>query len=200
MPNSARYNKLVSRVTFIEKNLLPSEKVSGNYTRKEQDFIRAYILLVHAEIEAYFEDAVKEVVVKARNKWSAERKKSACLLGIMSFVATELNWEKESETNRNSIEFRINKSVSHFIAKLNKNHGIKSDNIKSLLLPIGVENSELDQTWLNTMDSFGSTRGGIAHTTHSVQNQIDLKTEKDRINIYILPTIDTLDQTIRKIK
>ena len=56
MANSIRHKQLVSRIITIEKNLLPPIKINGNYTKQESDLIRSYVLLVHAEIEAYFED------------------------------------------------------------------------------------------------------------------------------------------------
>lgn len=183
---------------FIENNLLPQEKISGNYTKKEKDLIRGYILLVHAEIEAYFEDIAKQVVFTAKSKWTTERQKSNCLLSIMAFCSHEIKWE--NDPHKNDIEHRINRTTAHYTNGLNSNHGIKSNNIKNILFPIGIEESQLDQTWLNTMDDFGAKRGSIAHSTHSVQNPIDLKTEKDRVNIQIIPEIRALDSIIRSLK
>lgn len=198
MANSARYNKLESRIKFIENNLLPQEKISGNYTKKEKDLIRGYILLIHAEIEAYFEDIAKQVVSNAKAKWITNRQKSNCLLSIMAFCSNEIKWE--NDPHKNNIEHRINRTTGHYTNGLNGNHGIKSNNIKNILLPIGIEEIQLDQTWLNTMDDFGAKRGSIAHSTHSVQNPIDLKTEKDRINIQIIPEIKALDTIIKALK
>ncbi|SFR85440.1 HEPN domain-containing protein [Maribacter stanieri] len=198
MANSARYNKLKSRIKFIENNLLPDEKITGNYTKKEKDLIRGYILLVHAEIEAYFEDIAKQVVSNAKSKWIATRQKSNCILSIIAFCSHEINWE--NDPSKNDIKHRINRTTGHYTNKLNSNHGIKSNNVKNILLPLGIEESQLDQTWLNTMDDFGAKRGSIAHSTHSVQNPIDLKTEKDRINIQIIPEIKDLDSIIKALK
>jgi len=198
MANSLRHNKLLSRISAIENNLLPAIKISGNYTKKESDQIRSYVILVHAEIEAYFEDMASEKIQKSLDLWKTTRKKSNCLLSVMTFCAKDIIWDNKPD--KNSIESRINKTVIHYINLLNKNHGVKSKNIRKILLPLGVEESDLDQTWLNIMDDFGKKRGSFAHTTHSVQSQIDLQSEKNRIDVQIIPEITRLDGIIRNLK
>lgn len=199
MAQSKRLHDLTSRISFLETSMLPNIKISGNYTKKESDLIRSYVVLVHAEIEAYFEDIAKEKASKSLQKWMQNRQKSNCLTSIMSFHSPDINWEKQSRENRISLEYRINLVVNHYINTLNNNHGIKRDNLYNILLPLGLEITQLDETWLGIMNSFGSTRGSIAHSTHSIQAQIDLTTEKNRINNQILPEISTIDNLIRKI-
>ena len=46
---------------------------------------------------------------------------------------------------------------------MGKNHGIKEKNILGLLLPIRLSMSDINQTWLATIDSFGSDQGNTAH-------------------------------------
>lgn len=198
MANSARHNKLTSRISFIESKLLPPIKLSGNYTKKESDLVRSYVLLAHAEIESYFEDIASEIVTRSLQAWITSRRRSACLLSIMTFCGEEIKWENRNEKNK--IETRIRVTAAHYINLLKSNHGVKSKNILNILLPIGVEESSLDQTWLTIMDEFGKKRGSFAHSSHSVQAQIDLKTEKDRINLYILPEIEELDLLLKRIK
>ena len=50
------------------------------------------------------------------------------------------------------------------------------------------------------MENFGAQRGLIAHSTISVQQQIDLVTNKNNINNNILPTIKQLDLLIKALK
>ena len=190
---SRRYNKLVYRITSIERNLLPPIKILGNYTKKESDLIRSYILLAHAEVESYLEDIAKEKAKSALDKWNGSRKKSNCLLSLMTFMGGEINWSSANNNTKYELATRLNRTVVHYIATLDKNHGIKSNNVLNILLPLGIEINEFDQAWLATMDSFGSFRGELAHTTHSTQAQIDLVTERNRINNQILPELDVID-------
>ena len=196
---SITYKRLISRITFLRKNILPPIKIRGNYTKKESDLIRSYVLLAHAEIESYFEDVARNKINKALKEWSMKRKKSNCLLAIMSFNVSDINWNKITKEEKRKIDFRINTTVLHYKNKLDNNHGIKSDNIYNILLPIGIESDQLDSTWLSTMDSFGNQRGTIAHSTIRVQEQIDLVTEKNNINRNIIPEIGNIDLLIKKI-
>ena len=198
MANSARHKKLISRISFIESELLPPIKLSGNYTKKESDLIRSYVILSHAEIESYFEDIASDIVTRSLQAWITSRAKSTCLLSIMTFCGEDIKWENRND--KNTIESRIRVTALHYLNLLKSNHGVKSKNILKILLPIGIEENALDQTWLTVMDEFGKKRGSFAHSSHIVQAQIDLKTEKDRINLYILPEIETLDLLIKKIR
>lgn len=200
MVNSRRHNKLVSRIKFLEDNLLPAVKINGNYTKKESDLIRSYILLSHAEIESYFEDVAISKAQKSLLNWKNNRTKSNCLLSIMSFCSDELNWEKAKKIKKEKLDYRVNRVVGFFIEKLSNNHGIKSENIKGILLPIGIEIDQIDDTWLSTMDSFGAQRGLIAHSTISAQQQIDLVSNKNNINNNILRIIKDLDLLIKGLK
>lgn len=199
MAKSRRLNQLLSRIAFLENNILPAERIDGNYTKKESDLIKSYLLLVHAEIESYFEDRVMEKVDSAFSKWTLTRKRSTCLKSVLAFSGNDLSYEHIRKSDSNDIEFRMNKAVNHFKSIINKNNGVKQNDILKLFIPVGIELNELDGTWLNVMESFGSTRGNIAHNSLRVHIQIDRNTEKNRINNQIIPEIERLDELIKKL-
>jgi len=195
MSNSRRYNTLLLRVARLEKNFLPQEKVAGNYTVKEMDSIRAYVVLVHAEIESYFEDIAIDKANKAVKNWRDNKKISMVLSNIIAFISPQMNW-----TKNDGLDYRISRSASHYLNMIESNHGIKADNLKNILYPIGFEEDQFDSTWILTMDSFGSFRGHIAHSSHGVQSQIDMRTERDRINNIIIPEIKGIDEDLRRLR
>ena len=199
MVKSRRLRQLESRLKFLEENILPAEKVNGNYTKKEQDLIRSYVLLSHAEIEAYLEDKSKERINKALTDWNTNRKRSNCLKSVLAFTGNEIDFKGDQHAI--NMQHRVNRTVAHYMnSVVDRNHGVKEKNITNLLLPLGIEYSELDQAWLGIMESFGTTRGNIAHNTTQVQNQIDRNTEKSRIKNQILPELVRIDGLIRKLK
>lgn len=199
MVKSRRLRQLESRLKFLEENILPAEKVNGNYTKKEQDLIRSYVLLSHAEIEAYLEDKSKERINKALTDWNTNRKRSNCLKSVLAFTGNEIDFN--SDQHAINMQHRVNRTVAHYMSSVvDRNHGVKEKNITNLLLPLGIEYSELDQAWLGIMESFGATRGNIAHNTTQVQIQIDRNTEKSRIKTQILPELVRIDGLIRKLK
>lgn len=200
MAKSRRLKQLEKRLLFLEGNILPENKVTGNYTKKEQDLIRSYVLLCHAEIEAFVEDKAKERMEKAHKSWRDSRKRSNCLKSVLAYTGNDIDF-KNDQNAINNIEHRINRTVGHYLnSVVSRNHGIKEKNIVNLLLPLGLEYNELDQTWLSIMDAFGATRGNIAHNTSQVQNIIDRNTELNRIKNQILPELENIDDLIRRLK
>lgn len=199
MAISRRLRQLLNRLSFLENNILPAERVDGNYTKREQDLIRSFVLLTHAEIEAYLEDVAKTRVTKSLSDWNSSRIKSNCIKSVVSFVGNDLKFD--NDVNSNNIQYRVNKTVAHYMnAVVDKNHGIKEKNILKVLLPLGIEINELDQTWLSVMESFGSTRGLFAHSSFNVQTSIDRNTELNRIKNQILPELTNIDLLIKKLK
>lgn len=191
MANSQRYIQLENRIKVIEKLYLPSIKPSGNYTPKEQDDIRAYLLLVHAEVESYFEEISEKKAKEAFRKWKDTRVKSNVLLSLVSF--------HENKISEHDIEVRVNKALSSFIYGLRHNHGIKEANVLAMLLPVGFEYSEIDTTWLNTITSFATSRGEIAHTAARVQQPLDPSTLKATVQ-QILSEIKLIDEKLKKLR
>ena len=66
-------------------------------------------------------------------------------------------------------------------------------------MPIGIKNTDLDNTWLNTLNSFGSKRGEFAHTTATVSivpNHNDIKRDVQNI----LTELKSLDRIIQTLK
>jgi hypothetical protein len=193
---SKNFNELIRRIKLIEKNLLPSIKPIGDYTKKEQDMIRGYRLLVHAELEAYFEGRAKEKVINAIKEWKVNRKQSNVLLALMSYnEITYYSFSNEKHTEDRHLEKRLEKAVTHFMTLIANNHGIKELNIMELLCPIGVEIKDLQQTWLNDLNSFGSSRGLIAHSSAKTQQPIDPATERSMVTS-ILHELKKVDSKI----
>ena len=195
--NSAIYRKLCSRITRLEHSYLPTSKNPlKKYTKKEEDDIKAYSLLVHAELEAYFEDIARNKAQEALRKWRSNPHKyySYVLLSLSCFIDQNSIIKTQPNT-----ELKLRKIVGVFCEKIKANHGIKEDNIKDLLLPIGVAEKDLDATWLNTLTSFGSIRGELAHTSYSVVralNHDDIKNDVNKI-LADLKSLDTIITALR---
>ena len=80
-----------------------------------------------------------------------------------------------------------------------ENHGIRERNILRLLLPIGINEYDIDTTWLSTTDSFSQDRGESAHRSNRVANPLDPKTEHDRVG-QILEGLMAIDHRLLKFR
>lgn len=190
--NTSLFIRLKRRIASIETSYFPTLRVAGNYSDKEQDDIRAYLFLVHAELEYYFEEIARQKTDEALQKWIANRNyKSTILMSLSCFNKTAITTKKIRE--------RLHIVKNSYYQIINNNHGIKEQNILDILLPLGIHIDDIDITWLNTISSFGSQRGDVAHQSSRVQSPLNPLDIKNNITL-ILQEIELLDKSIKKLK
>lgn len=105
----------------------------------------------------------------------------------------------DKNNNKVSVNKIIDKAVTQFQRKIKENHGIREKNFNELILPTGVNIDELNQTWLNDLDNFGSSRGEIAHNTKRVTTEINPHDEYNKVES-LLKGLQDLDNLILKQK
>src|SRR5262249_28485668 len=66
----------------------------------------------------------------------------------------------------------IGKADNGYFHIIQKNNGIREENLVALLQPVGIDRADIDSTWLNTVDTFGFHRGEVAHSTVGAQKPI----------------------------
>jgi hypothetical protein len=93
----------------------------------------------------------------------------------------------------------ITAAFTQYSEQLKNNHGVRIKNLQRILVPAGIDLSNLDQTWLTTLDNFGEQRGAIAHNAARVTEAIDPKTEHQRI-INLLNGLRDLDEMLEQLK
>lgn len=189
--NTIFFRCLKKRIASIERNFCPKMKPNGDYTQKEEDNIRAYLFLTHAELEFYFEEVAQH---KSKNAYLNFKKNHSFKSTILMSICAYDNSNKKGDNFVHKVEH----CHTEYVKSLVKNNGIKNSNITNILLPLGILDSEIDQTWLSTLSSFGSTRGEIAHKSASAQQKINPQDIKNNI-ILILKELDILDQKIKKL-
>lgn len=163
---SNRFKELRARLRELKLHLLPNTfSPTGDYSDRQQDRARGYRLLVHAEIESYLEDVSRETVTQAIRDWKSNQKPSIVIVSFLASyhsswnVVEEITNEeiiqiaKSRKNVKDSVEEVIDLAQRQFTQKLKENHGVKDKNFKTLILPLGVEISSLDQTWLTNLDN-----------------------------------------------
>ncbi|WP_345990326.1 HEPN domain-containing protein [Sulfurimonas sp. HSL1-2] len=212
MPISKRFKELRSRLIELKTHMLPgSFSATGNYTDRQLDRTRGYRLLVHAEIESYLEDVSKEIVTDAIREWKRNGKASNLLIAFLASYHS--SWSVNDECSNeeiiqlarsrkkpnDSIEEVIDLAQKQFVQIVKDNHGVKENNFKSLILPTGIDIAGLDNTWMTTLDNFGSLRGEIAHKTKRATTQLNPEDEYKRVKD-LLEGLKDLDKKIMNIK
>jgi RiboL-PSP-HEPN len=196
MAASKRFQRLVTRLAVLEKHLLPKQfSPTGHYSSKEVDLARAYVLLTHAEIEAYIEDRADSKVARAYEAWQNRQVCSSLLSRVVIYYqARAKSWDVTGIHRVN-----VDKARNFYVNELRENHGIKEKNLLSIFLPLGLEHSDFDTSLLATLNNFGVLRGKLAHESIKTHQPIDPKNERDKIQKHILPELRKLDIKISRL-
>lgn len=206
-----RYKQLRIELTRLRNHFLPREwDDTGTYSERKLDRARAYRILAHAEIEYYIENIVLDIVEDKYNEWLQAKKPSYVILCLVA--ASKIGWEDiESEDGiieiepikikreDESIHQMIERSIKQYREIVKNNNGVKTRDIKRLIMPLGLALSDLDQTFINNLNSFGGQRGFIAHTSRlGVKNIPDPKSEKESIDL-LLRGLKEFDELIAQL-
>ena len=193
---SKRFKRLAKRLRALEEHFLPSQfSATGRYTLKETDSTKAYVLLVHAELETYFEDRAEDRLNRALRQWDRDAGPSPLLSRLVVYHEA-LN---KSATPKKITEASVRKAANFYMDRLRKNHGVKEANLLALFLPLGLQYTDFDASLMATMDSFGVLRGKLAHESVKTHQPVDPKTERDKIQTHILKEIQVIDRKVAKL-
>lgn len=210
MPKSVRFRTLTRELNRLKKQFIPKINPTGSYSNRQLALTLAYRVLVHAEIEAYLEDRVWEVVLNAKKNWDSQGKTCRTLICLLAFsgqmmevppdTLSPTKGTKKVLEGKIKINKKIDSAIESFKRVIDHNHGIKEANILVLLLPIGIDTDDLDPAWLATMNTFGEERGVVAHsssTSPTIQVP-DPATELSRIE-QIIQELLKVDELINKL-
>jgi hypothetical protein len=200
MAQSQQLRALLARLKALEKHFLPRGlkfPATGVYSQREEDQGRAYVLLVHAELESYFEDRTEELLTKASIHW---QKHSACNKLLRRLLRSHLDKKGKPWEPIQPVGQAVTAAINFHKNIVNNNQGVKEDNLLQMLFPIGIDYRDLDSAWLSTMNSFGASRGEFAHNAHIKTRQaIDLQSQYRTIKGSILPELKKLDKRINRL-
>lgn len=182
-----RYNQLVKRIDTIKKHFDFQQGIHG-LTPLQNDKIKGFLLLCHAEIESYLEDLALSLLDDACTRW---RNHHVANYNLSSLFLDSVRIEK-----KDTVQTRSEQIILTYRNEVQKNnHGIKSENIKKLFYPLGYMNDDFDSAFLATLDSFGADRGRVAHTTGRTSTVYDKQTEFDRVD-YIITSLHDFQEVL----
>lgn len=206
MASSLRFRQLKTEVGRLRRHFLPQKwDPTGTYSERKLDRVRAFRVLAHAEIEYFIEKAILDLVEREYDDWKSSKKPAYVVICLIA--ATKSGWQDiesmreglatldapKIKKDDSSIQEWIERAMEQFRKIVEENNGIKSRDLKRLLMPVGIALSDLDQVWLNDMNSFGGQRGFVAHTSRlGVSIPLDPSTENDSV-YRLLAGLETLD-------
>lgn len=207
---SRPFENLKKQLDNARYNFIPEiKKDFSEYSEKELHHVFAYCIICHAEIENYIETVIREKIqsnIKILKSGKGRYKFGINVLCWYVFNCAVSETDKSLQKIKDKYE-DIFKSPTKTILEecqtaLNKlisaNNGIKEDNLTKLLAPIGIGVPELDQEWLNNMNSFGTQRGSYAHNSCGTHLRIDPFEAVDKVNT-LVAGLEDFDKRILKV-
>lgn len=188
-----RFQSLERRESALRARFLKWNPVTNKFGRPAKDEIRAYCLLIHAEVEAYIEQVARDGIERSKRLLNKRNVANGVLFSLVAsshnlFLDDAIDPDDRLASDR----FNRPQSKSEWVELcgaqghqvIGSNNGIKAKDIKAMFRPLGLDMSALDQTWLADMTQLGTDRGNIAHSTIKMQtipNLSDLCQRVDRI-------------------
>lgn len=190
--------------------MLPRYSPTGLYGDRQLDRTRGFRLLAHAEIESYIEDACLAFAERVCAAWNSDRTGRSSIAALLASLeearaqngkvgnADGLTPLSPTSTPVNNLN--VEKALNLYrVVVIDRNHGIKQKNLMQMTARIGFLATEFDPVWLTHMDSFGTARGVVAHTSGRTQTPPDPRTESETVAAVVsgLRILDRLLQADR---
>jgi hypothetical protein len=170
--------------------MLPKRSATGRYSDAQYDLVRGYILLVHAEVENYLEDSALTIVDRSLAHWVRYGRVNRCISALL------LHHEQNATPAPKDLATHIYAAANAFRITVRENHGIREPYLWKLLLPVGIDKSEVSPSLLAELESFGVARGSVAHSAKRVQTPPDPGSTMDQAT-QLVGELSDLDQVCR---
>lgn len=177
MPRSKRYRQLLRNLSELRRYLLPAHfDPTGSYSDRVLTRTLGYRVLVHAEIEAFLEDRAWNIALNALRAWKDRQEVTRTAMSLIAFCGLlqdsppkSLEADQPNEVKqwaeKLDLDRKLKRAANAFHHVVQRNHGIREENLLGLLLPVGVPADQIDPFWVATLDSFGERRGEAAHSS-----------------------------------
>jgi hypothetical protein len=209
MPPSTRYELLQQNVTELARSLLPSAAdladLSVDLTKVDgiENRTAAFLVLCHAELEAYLEDRSREIAEASEQAWLVHHKITPAAFALMAFYSSAklpdaIPKVGDEKHERSDLTRLLQTAVERHLAVIGENHGIKTQHLLSLVVPIGMRFRAIPDTAMAELHAYGAKRGSVAHNSNRVRATLNPREEKDRADRVLVALVD-LDSELSKL-
>lgn len=199
---SKYYNQLLYCEKRLRKTFITNTVINNPTTITSQYKLQSYRLLSHAEIEFYIETLLLSKVKIEKKKFDQHGIISNCISHLFAYNKCDLPGTASRLTeisSKNDIEYRINRVVNNYEILVKRNNGIKEVDIIPLLVQVGIDYTQINQTLLNNLSSYGKYRGDTAHNSTKIQQLINPRDEIEIVQ-QIISELNSIDLLVSKVK
>ncbi|SFT96525.1 hypothetical protein [Halomonas saccharevitans] len=204
--NTELYVQVSDRIDQLSNHLMPSEFDDFvNYDPCYYDMARGYCLLVHAELENYFERVGLAYLKSKYDRWVSGNGGEDCIIAITMTLAieghqsedglfSELLSKVRSSGGKGKLKTQLGRYVNEYYRwMLGRVNGIKKEDLKKIFAPAGV--FEEIEPYVSSFDRYGELRGGIAHSNvgPGLVQEVNPKYFYDTLYRNIMPDLSSID-------
>ncbi len=188
--------ELKNAIEEIKKGLGLNINIEYDEAENYQELIKGYILLVHAQLEYYFEELARSIIVGSYNNFNQGLNIKKPLISMTSTSLVNFPFpDFFGDQKGKKPDERISDIYSRYRGIIENNHGITDRHLVKIFWPLGIDEEFFDSDLLTMLDSFSSKRGKIAHS--DARNELfDFKTIQAEV-VEIIKQIELFDVNIK---
>jgi hypothetical protein len=188
-----QYVALTNRCSQLETTFLGFPNLDSAQINN-QDRIKAFILLTHAELEYYFECISEKIHSLHVTRITTP---------VLDYSRTHeelfvFGLGKMEPTKDFTKAERAERLLKNYQQQIVNNNGIKSKDILQLLLPAGIDIGNIPEVLKNSLNAYGEKRGDFAHKGGGFRSKfvIDRDSQTNELN-QILSELNLFDNRIQ---
>lgn len=193
--------------------LIQVEKVAaaagGQVPIPDFDSMAAFRLLVHAELENYFEDKAAAALERLQDNFSKNAvmtEKLAALIFLHIWKQKKIpSWTAATGDDQairaaELVDFKrmAQEALGYGRQYIKDNNGIKETSIQTMSALMGYFKDELDGVLVTELNQYGKMRGDVAHRSwvNNTRTFLSPQIEKDKLEVILKLTKDFYEQKL----
>jgi len=195
---TSRLVDCLAEIAELERHFIRIDPVA-NYAAADYMNARAFVVLAHGVIEAYLEGVVVEAADTVITAFASDERPRIALLALLAHSPTA---SRSPPERRGGGPWQVRDAIAKARQALSRatedNQGLKERHVLSLVLPVGIKESDLGPGWLAHMTNLGDTRGRVAHSGRPQPGAATPLDPGDAVRTvrYVLPGLCRLDKRL----
>ncbi|HEY3545161.1 MAG TPA: hypothetical protein VGK17_03615 [Propionicimonas sp.] len=147
-------------------------------------------------MEACLEDIARDALLGSMRRFKSDGSVRRPLVAVSGyFGAGVLGSEKVAASDFIEV---LERAVGAYVSRLKTVNGVRERDLHRVLYPVGIVATDIDPVWLAEIDSFGKSRGDVAHQSVLTQRPPDPVREKQLV-ARLVTGIGTVDRRLQEL-